>query len=188
MKPVRNEAPGRIRIIGGRLRGSKLEVPVAAGLRPTPDRLRETLFNWLMPWIEGARCLDLFAGTGALGIEAWSRQAAEVVFVERDSVLVAALRANLARLKIDAEVTQGSALNWLQGNARAFDIVFIDPPFGDGLWSSSMAALERAPWLAASALIYTESPVEVVPVLGPEWTLWREARVGAVRGALYRRA
>src|SRR5581483_4346490 len=103
-KPRANAAPGRVRIIGGSLRGSKLEVPDVPGLRPTPDRVRETLFNWLMPVIDGARCLDLFAGTGALGIEALSRGAAVVDFVESDARLVALLRANLSRLKQTAAV------------------------------------------------------------------------------------
>jgi 16S rRNA (guanine966-N2)-methyltransferase len=179
--------PGRIRIIGGRLRGSRLEVPVAAGLRPTPDRMRETLFNWLMPWIEGARCLDLFAGTGALGIEAWSRLAAGVVFVERDASLSSALRANLQRLKVDAEVVQGDALDWLRGSARPFDIVFVDPPFSDDRSHSSAELLEQSGWLAPHAVIYVESPGDQAPATPPSWRLWRESRVGAVRGALYRR-
>ncbi|MDZ4812932.1 MAG: 16S rRNA (guanine(966)-N(2))-methyltransferase RsmD [Pseudomonadota bacterium] len=187
MKQAALPTPGRIRIIGGRLRGSKLEVSNAAGLRPTPDRLRETLFNWLMPWIEGARCLDLFAGTGALGIEALSRGAGEVVFVERDAVLVAALRANLDRLKVVAEVVQGSALSWLQAPARPFDVVFLDPPFADDLWLPSLQALQRSPWLSPAALVYVESSREAPPRLPSPWTLWRESQVGAVTGALYRR-
>ncbi len=188
MKRPAEPGPGRIRIIGGSLRGSRLEVPVAIGLRPTPDRLRETLFNWLMPWMVGARCLDLFAGTGALGIEALSRQVGSVVFVERDPALVSALRANLARLKVMAYVVQASALSWLQGAAQPFDIVFVDPPFADGLWLPTIAALERADWLSVNALIYLESPADVVPAVPAHWGVWREARVGAVRGALYRRS
>ncbi len=187
MSPSKPLGSGRIRIIGGRLRGSRLDVPAVAGLRPTPDRLRETLFNWLMPWIEGARCLDLFAGTGALGIEAWSRLAASAMFVERDPALAGALRANLLRLKVDAVVQQGDALDWLRGAAQPFDIVFIDPPFSDQRWRSSAETLEQAGWLAPNALIYVESPADVVPPTPPSWLLWREARVGAVRGALYRR-
>src|SRR5512142_1045891 len=105
-RPARNpdHAPGKLRIIGGSLRGSRLVVPDLPGLRPTPDRVRETLFNWLMPVIEGAQCLDLFAGTGALGIEALSRGAAGVDFVETDAKLAELLRANLARLKQAASV------------------------------------------------------------------------------------
>jgi 16S rRNA (guanine966-N2)-methyltransferase len=179
-------APGRIRIIGGGLRGSRLDVPVSPGLRPTPDRLRETLFNWLMPWIGGARCLDLFAGTGALGIEALSRGAAEAVFVERDAALATALRANLARLKTAGEVAEVPALDWLRRTPRPFDIVFLDPPFDHNLWLPALAALEHG-WLAEHTLVYVESPRDAVPRLPPAWGTWREATAGAVRGALYRR-
>src|SRR5260221_11792882 len=100
------DPPGRLRIVGGTLRGSRLDVPDAPGLRPTPDRARETLFNWLMPVIAGARCLDLFAGTGALGIEALSRGAAAADFVEADAQLAELLRANLLRLKQVARVVR----------------------------------------------------------------------------------
>jgi 16S rRNA (guanine966-N2)-methyltransferase len=188
VKPQQHKEPGRIRIIGGRLRGSRLEVPVVAGLRPTPDRLRETLFNWLAPWIDGARCLDLFAGTGALGIEAWSRQASAVTFVERDTGLASALRANLQRLKVDADVAQGDAASWLQGAARPYDIVFLDPPFDVDLWSAAASRLDQAGWLAPNALIYVESPRELSPKMPAAWRLWRESPVGGVRGAVYRRA
>jgi 16S rRNA (guanine966-N2)-methyltransferase len=187
VKPQQQKEPGRVRIIGGRLRGSRLEVPVVAGLRPTPDRLRETLFNWLAPWIDGAVCLDLFAGTGALGIEAWSRQASAVTFVERDAALASALRANLQRLKIDADVAQGDAASWLQGAARPYGIVFLDPPFDAGLWQATASRLDQGGWLAPNALIYVESPRDLVPATPSAWTLWRESLVGGVRGALYRR-
>src|SRR6202161_4111233 len=105
---------GRVRIIGGSLRGSKLDVLDAPGLRPTPDRVRETLFNWLMPVIDGARCLDLFAGTGALGIEALSRGAVRVDFVESDAQLARMLRENLARLKQTAAVHQSMASRFVE--------------------------------------------------------------------------
>jgi 16S rRNA (guanine966-N2)-methyltransferase len=187
VKPLQQKEPGRIRIIGGRLRGSRLEVPAVAGLRPTPDRLRETLFNWLAPWIDGARCLDLFAGTGALGIEAWSRQASAVTFVERDAALAGTLRANLQRLKVDADVALGDASDWLGGIARSFDIVFLDPPFDADLWHAAASRLDQGGWLAPNALIYVESPRELAPALPPTWTLWRESLVGGVRGAVYRR-
>jgi 16S rRNA (guanine966-N2)-methyltransferase len=187
VKPTQQKEPGRIRIIGGRLRGSRLEVPAVAGLRPTPDRLRETLFNWLAPWIDGARCLDLFAGTGALGIEAWSRQAAAVTFVERDAALAGALRANLQRLKVHADVAQGDVASWLQGTPSPYDIVFLDPPFDADLWQATASRLDPGGWLAPNALIYVESPREPSPVVPAAWRLWRETSVGAVRGAVYRR-
>ena len=132
----RHGAPGRIRIIGGSLRNSRLEVPDRPGLRPTPERVRETLFNWLAPVIAGSRCLDLFAGTGALGVEALSRGAARAQFVERDGRAVQALRANLARLKAaDGRVAEADALAWLQGEAEPFDLVFLDPPFAAAAWT-----------------------------------------------------
>jgi 16S rRNA (guanine966-N2)-methyltransferase len=183
-----NPAPGRLRIVGGNLRGSRLDVPAAPGLRPTPDRARETLFNWLAPIIEGARCLDLFAGTGALGIEALSRGAAQVDFVETDAQLVSLLRANLARLKQAANVHRSDALQFLAANAAQYDLVFLDPPFGANLWTPSAQALEARGRLAASALVYVESAALEIPELPPNWTLHRESRAGAVRFALYRRA
>jgi 16S rRNA (guanine966-N2)-methyltransferase len=207
--------PGRIRIIAGTLRNSKLDVLDAEGLRPTPERVRETLFNWLAPVIEGARCLDLFAGTGALGIEAASRGAREVVLVERDVGLARGLEANLARLKVtNARVENRDALNWLAkpvweglqtrspardasglkplppGQAEAahlFDIVFVDPPFGATLWRDSCAALEQHGWLAPNALIYVESPRDAPGEVPPSWQLHREGRAGDVHYALYRR-
>ncbi|MBN8727507.1 MAG: 16S rRNA (guanine(966)-N(2))-methyltransferase RsmD [Xanthomonadales bacterium] len=181
---------GTLRIIGGSLRGSRLAVPERPGLRPTPDRLRETLFNWLMPWIEGARCLDLYAGTGALGIEALSRGAASCVFVERDPGLADALRANLARLRAaGGEVVQGDALDYLR-NAPAcrFDIAFIDPPFDADAWAAALAALEDSGVLADGALVHVESPREVACAVPPDWQLHRQGHAGEVGHALYRRA
>ncbi|OOG52851.1 16S rRNA (guanine(966)-N(2))-methyltransferase RsmD [Rhodanobacter sp. B05] len=180
---------GRIRIIGGNLRNSRLQVPELPGLRPTPERVRETLFNWLAPMIEGARCLDLCAGTGALGIEACSRGAAHVQFVERDARAVQALRENLARLKVDVgQVALLDASQFLQGTAQPCDLVFLDPPFALDLWAALALQLERGGWLLPKALIYVESPGHGVPDLPAHWQLHREARAGEVRFALYRRA
>ena len=181
--------PGKLRIVAGSLRGSKLAVPDRPGLRPTSDRVRETLFNWLMPVIEGARCLDLYAGTGALGIEAISRGAAACTFVESDRAIARELRENLARLKVDnARVIEGDALAALAGRAEPFDIVFLDPPFGGHLWTASAERLESGGWLAASAWIYVESPAEATFSLPATWMLHRDGHAGAVRFALYRRA
>ncbi|WP_426700516.1 16S rRNA (guanine(966)-N(2))-methyltransferase RsmD [Rhodanobacter sp. Col0626] len=185
----RKSGAGRIRIIGGSLRNSRLEVPELAGLRPTPERVRETLFNWLAPVIGGARCLDLCAGTGALGIEALSRGAASVRFVEREATAALALRANLARLKADAgQVAMLDAGLFLQGAPRVSDLVFLDPPFALELWSVLAFQLEQRGWLAAQAWIYVESPRATVPTLPPNWELHREGQAGEVRFALYRRA
>lgn len=184
MKP----AAGRIRIIGGTLRNSRLDVPNLPGLRPTPERARETLFNWLAPVIAGARCLDLCAGTGALGIEALSRGAASVQFVESDPSAVRALRDNLARLKLDAaQVACADAAGFLAGTPRPFDLVLLDPPFAANLWSALAQGLEPG-WLSAAAWLYVESPRDLVPQLPAGWVLHREGRVGEVRHALYRRA
>ena len=186
MKP-RAEAPGRVRIIGGTLRGSKLEVPDAPGLRPTPDRVRETLFNWLLPVIAGARCLDLFAGTGALGIEALSRGAASVDFVETDARLADLLRANLTRLKQSARVVRSDAQRFLAETEGCYDLAFLDPPFGAGLWTLTAQALEAHGRLHADAWIYVESPAAEPPALPAHWAQHRESRAGAVRYSLYRR-
>jgi len=181
---------GKLRIIGGSLRGSKLAIPEFPGLRPTPDRVRETLFNWLMPVIEGARCLDLFAGTGALGIEALSRGAAWVDFVERDAALARDLRENLARLRqtqFQVSVADGTQLFDTPAPAT-FDIVFVDPPFSAGLWESVAIKLESAGCLRAGSLVYLEMPIDENPALPETWELHRESRAGAVRYALYRRS
>ena len=179
--------PGKLRIIGGSLRGSRIAVPDAPGLRPTPDRVRETLFNWLAPVIEGAKCLDLFAGTGALGIEALSRGAAQVDFVESDAKLAALLRENLVRLKQDARVHVVDALRFVaQGDGR-YDIVFLDPPFAAEAWTPVAQALAMHERLAATAWIYVESAASATFDVPPNWIPHREGRAGDVRFALYRR-
>jgi 16S rRNA (guanine966-N2)-methyltransferase len=186
-EPRRDLPSGRVRIIGGALRNSRLDVPAQAGLRPTPERVRETVFNWLAPLISGARCLDVCAGTGALGIEALSRGAASVVFVERDAQVARALSGNLVRLKtVGGTVDTTSAQDYLRGAAQRFDVVFLDPPFALDLWSAVAQQLEAGGWLAPAALIYVESPRTAVPVLPAQWQVHREAVAGAVRYALYR--
>ena len=181
--------PGKLRIVAGHLRGSRLAVPDKAGLRPTSDRVRETLFNWLAPVIEGARCLDLYAGTGALGIEALSRGAGACTFVENDRGLARLISENLARLKIEnARVVDADALGMLAGAAQPFDVVFLDPPFTSNFWNESSSRLESGGWLAGDAWIYVESPADAKLQLPPAWSLHREGHAGAVRYALYRRA
>jgi 16S rRNA (guanine966-N2)-methyltransferase len=182
-------APGKLRIVAGSLRGSRIDVLDLAGVRPTSDRVRETLFNWLAPVIEGARCLDLFAGTGALGIEAKSRGAADCVFVERDRVLSQQLSDTLARLKVDgARVYNADSMAWLNSAQQRFDIVFLDPPFTQDLWADAARKLEQNGWLAPAAWIYVETAVGASHTLPENWILSREGRAGAVNFALYRRA
>jgi 16S rRNA (guanine966-N2)-methyltransferase len=186
--PRPSSAPGKLRIIGGSLRGSRLAVPERPGLRPTPDRVRETLFNWLMPVIDGAQCLDLFAGTGALGIEALSRGAAGVDFVETDPGLAEGLRANLARLRQDAQVHGGDALRYLEQARHRYDIVFLDPPFAADLWGAAACALESHACLREVAWIHVESPRTAEFSLPQNWVPHRDGHAGEVRFALYRRS
>ncbi|MFZ1640734.1 MAG: 16S rRNA (guanine(966)-N(2))-methyltransferase RsmD [Candidatus Contendobacter sp.] len=179
----------QLRIIGGQWRGRRLEFPDVPGLRPTPDRVRETLFNWLAPVLPGARCLDLFAGSGALGIEALSRGAAEVVFVECQPLAVRALRENLARLKAEnARVEMADALVWLRQPGKPFEIALLDPPFGQGLLEPACATLEQNGWLAETAWIYLEAAMDQpAPSLPVQWTIQREKTAGAVSYRLARR-
>jgi 16S rRNA (guanine966-N2)-methyltransferase len=176
---------GKVRIIAGRFRGSKLDVPDAPGLRPTSDRVRETLFNWLQPRLPGARCLDLFAGSGALGFEAASRGAARVLMLERDARLAQSLRDTAARLRAEAvDVRATDALAWLRAPAdAAFDIAFVDPPFDAGLHATALAAL--APWLAPGALVYVEAPAGAEAGVPAGWTPHRAGRTREVEYALY---
>ncbi|PNS07656.1 16S rRNA (guanine(966)-N(2))-methyltransferase RsmD [Solilutibacter silvestris] len=179
---------GVVRIIGGRWRGTKLPVPDVPGLRPSSDRVRETLFNWLQPALPGARVLDLFAGTGALGLEALSRGAAAVTLVERDRAACAGLRASIDRLGAGAaaKVVTADALAWLAGaTGDPFDIVFVDPPFADDLWVQVMAGL--AAHVAPEAWLYVESAPRALADPGPGWTLHREGATREVAYRLYRR-
>ncbi|MGO3126670.1 MAG: 16S rRNA (guanine(966)-N(2))-methyltransferase RsmD [Luteimonas sp.] len=184
----RNTGPGRVRIVGGRWRGTRLDVPQVAGLRPTSDRVRETLFNWLQPVLPGARVLDLFAGTGALGLEAVSRGAASAVLVERDLGLVAALTATAARLSGGdvVLVQRGDAVSIASAlPAGSIDIAFVDPPFAADVWAQAFAAL--APALAADAWLYVESMAERPALPSPGWQLHRELETREAHCALYRR-
>jgi 16S rRNA (guanine966-N2)-methyltransferase len=163
-----------VRIIGGRCRGRVLRFPDLPGLRPTPDRARETLFNWLGQRLDGLRCLDLFAGSGALGFEAASRGAAEVVLVERDARAAAALEANAALLgAAQARVVRAEGLAWLAGECGCFDVIFLDPPFAAGLLPAALAG--AATRLDADGRIYAEFAAR--PDLAG-WRVLREGRAG----------
>ncbi len=182
--------PGRLRIVAGKWRSRLLDIAAVPGLRPTSARIRETLFNWLSPRIHGARCLDLFAGTGALGFEALSRGAAAVVFVENSARAARTLRANIAALDArDATVQQADALNWLASGEHApFDIVFLDPPFAADILGELCRLLERHHLLADGALIYLEED-RSRPVAGlPDgWQLLKNKTAGNVRYMLAQR-
>src|SRR6476646_1669760 len=139
---MKSKAKSEVRIIGGQWKRSKLPVPDKPGLRPTPDRVRETLFNWLGHDLQGWRCVDAFAGTGALGLEAASRGAANVLLVEQDAELVARLRDTVARLKAEGaevQVQRGNGLSVLGGlSPGSIDLIFLDPPFDSALWDKAL--------------------------------------------------
>jgi len=155
-------ASNTLRIIGGDWRSRKLSFPDAPGLRPTPDRIRETLFNWLQDKILGAHCLDLFAGSGALGLEALSRGAAEVVFVEKNPAVANQLKNNLTLLKSDAQVIQADALAFVsdEGQTSTFDLIFLDPPYRQGLLEQSLNAIQQEKRLKDNGLLYLEHESE----------------------------
>jgi len=181
-------SPGQVRIIGGQWRRTRLPVALRDGLRPTPDRTRETVFNWLQPVLPGARVLDLFAGSGTLGLEAVSRGASEAMLVEHDLAQARSLRETVARLPGGEVVTvvQADALRWLAAPLHGrFDLVFLDPPFAGDLWHPALAAL--SPWLAENAWLYLETSADSVIEPGPEWQLHREGHSRQTRYTLYRR-
>lgn len=175
----------QLRIIAGQWRGRKLAFPDADGLRPTTDRIRETLFNWLMPYIPGARCLDLFAGSGALGFEAASRGAGRVVMVENQPQVYNSLLDNCATLAADNIVTcQADARQFLAGNPEPFDIVFLDPPFRLNILAGIYPVLETGGWLAAGAHLYIELP-KTDTTEEPPWKQIKCKAAGQVAYALY---
>jgi len=187
---VSRRQDGQLRIIGGQWRGRKLPVPTTGeAVRPTGDRIRETLFNWLAPTLPGARCLDLFAGSGALGLEALSRGAAEAVLVERDRGAAETLRRNLATLGAEGgRIEAADALAYLgRPPSAAFEVVFLDPPYETDLLSACCRALADQGWLAAGAQIYIESRAGAeLPQLPAAWALRREGRAGRCRYRLLR--
>ena len=181
--------PNQVRIIAGQWRGRKLSFPDVQGLRPTADRARETLFNWLMPVLHGARCLDLFAGSGALGFEAASRGAAQVVMVDSSHDVVAALRENAELLSASSlQVCQQDAASYLTAGPGPFDVVFLDPPFSNpALLVQSLDALSAPGRLAAGAWIYIETPAtSAEPEVLAGWALEKRKKAGQVAYRLYR--
>lgn len=169
------------RIIAGQWRGRRLAFQADAGVRPTPDRVRETLFNWLQPVITGARCLDLFAGSGALGLEALSRGAAAVTFVERSPEVAEGIRSQLAKLGAVAPVNALDAFAFLSRNTDTFDIVFLDPPFGKALAPRACRELLASGALRPDARVYIEAaPDEIEGAVPDGWRMVRQSRAGQV--------
>ncbi|MGH8208828.1 MAG: 16S rRNA (guanine(966)-N(2))-methyltransferase RsmD [Steroidobacteraceae bacterium] len=179
-----------MRIIGGTWRGRKLRFPPSAEIRPTPDRVRETLFNWLGSRVPGARCLDLFTGSGALGLESLSRGAAHVTFVERDAAAVRELQARLSAWGASgAQVEHGDALRFLGRDGGPFDIVFLDPPFDSDFLTAAAGLLEQGQWLAPGALIYVECAArKALPPLPQAWVATKAKQAGEVGYYLLTRA
>lgn len=179
-----------LRIIGGKWRGRKLAFPTIDGLRPTGDRIRETLFNWLTAELPASRCLDLFSGSGALGLEALSRGASQVILLEKDSQAANQLRQHLTTLgATDGQVIHSDSLNWLQQTPAPMenpvDIVFIDPPFQANLWQPVCEALENGGWLKSGSAIYIETPKDNHFSAPSGWQLHREKHSGQVSYRLY---
>jgi 16S rRNA (guanine966-N2)-methyltransferase len=181
---------GQLRIIAGQWRSRQFSFPMAAGLRPTPNRVRETLFNWLAPYVEGARVLDAFTGSGALFLEALSRGAGSALALDLSHAAISRLNEHLQTLRCDnGQLLNTDALRYLQQQAATpFDLVFLDPPFGQDLLLPAGTLLEDQGWLAADAWIYTESehPPSSLGLPG-NWRLHREQKAGQVHYALWQR-
>lgn len=190
MPAVNRKGSNQLRIIGGEWRGRKLRFPDAPNLRPTPDRVRETIFNWLMPVIHGARCLDLFAGSGALGLESLSRGAASAVFVDSHPKVTQAIQSHLDLLNATdkAKVYQLDGIKYLQHDAEVFDVVFLDPPYQSDLLAGVIPLLESQGWLADNALLYLEiENKKTLPLLPENWHELKNKKAGDVSYHLYQR-
>jgi len=181
-RAVRGPQSRELRIIAGRWRGRRWRFPADSPIRPTPDRVRETLFNWLQGRVEGAHCLDLFAGSGALGLEALSRGASSVVFVDNDALAVQGLRTLLIEWAGEGgEVLRSDAARYLAQSPRAFDLVFLDPPFEARLLDGVCARLVEGGWLAQGACIYIEhARHDAPPALPGGWRALRSGSAGEV--------
>jgi 16S rRNA (guanine966-N2)-methyltransferase len=187
--PHQQSSTGQLRIIGGQWRGRKLNFPAIDDLRPTPNRIRETLFNWLAPTIEGAHCLDCFAGSGALGLEALSRGAAHTCFTDTSRQAITQLKENLSQLNANnAEALQLSALDHIAANPKQhYDIVFVDAPFSGSLAEQCLQALVQSPLLKNKAWVYLEmNRSSPLPPLPPNWQLHREKTAGQVSYRLFK--
>lgn len=176
-------ASGKVRIIAGKWRGRKLDVIASPGLRPTPDRVRETLFNWIQLEIVGARCLDLFAGTGAIGFEALSRDAIEVTMVESNSKIVELLKQHAQTLKSENHrIELADGLSWLRQTATTFDIIFLDPPFEQGYIEQCCKLIAERSLLNNNGLVYIESEKNLA--LPDGWNIKKQKIAGQVQSML----
>ncbi|HMB59182.1 MAG TPA: 16S rRNA (guanine(966)-N(2))-methyltransferase RsmD [Xanthomonadales bacterium] len=187
---IRDTGQGSVRIIAGQWRGRRLLVPDLDGLRPSGDRSRETLFNWLQPHVHQARCADLFAGTGVLGMEAVSRGASSAVLVENSHEAAKCIRGSIETLGTSAvRLVESEALAWLEKQPEnSLDLVFIDPPFGKGLTEQTVHFLTQSDCLEVGGLVYLESArIEPVVPPGPRWEQLREKVLGGVRMQLYKK-
>ena len=176
-----------VRIIGGNFRGKKIIFHESDGLRPTPDRVRETLFNWLMNDIRNARCLDAFAGSGALGLEAFSRGAAEVCLVEQNQSTFNHLQTIISSFKAsNLTIINTNACDFIHNTKQVFDIIFLDPPFGANLLTACLASLSTSSILPPGGLVYIESPQEMRcdPLL---WDILKQKKAGKVMYGLLKK-
>lgn len=194
----KNTSPStnNVRIIGGANRGRKIPIADLPGLRPTGDRLRETLFNWLAPYIEGAQVLDAYAGSGALAFEALSRGASRALLLDNSNIATSQLKQSAALLNADAEIRCQDTLHFLKSTTDSgsrsdsvFDIVFLDPPFGDSLMQGAADALAQSTLLSPRALVYIEQARSQPNISAPaNWNLHREKTLGEVSCQLYQLA
>ena len=177
-----------LRIIGGQWRGRKLKFAKVDAIRPTPDRVRETLFNWIAPVIRGATCLDLFTGSGALGFEALSRGAASVVMCDTNKKIITTLKEHADLLKTDkGRFLQTDAIQFLNSNSEKFDLIFLDPPFASDLLEKCFKIIEEKACLNKDAMIYVEAPVkDTLPAVPENWSLHRNKKAGDVAYYLFK--
>ncbi len=184
---IKTPPPGRLRIVAGNWRSRLLDIAAAPDLRPTPERVRETLFNWLAPRIDGARCLDLYAGTGALGLEALSRGAATTVFVEKSALAAGVLKSNVEKLGAEgATICEADAIEYLRKiPVKSFDIVFLDPPFAADILEDLCRLIDERQVLADGARVYLEHGVATIePELPAGWEVLKSEVAGQVRYSL----
>lgn len=173
----------QIRIIGGKHRGRKVSFPNTTELRPTPDRVRETLFNWIAPVLPGANCLDLFSGSGILGLEAISRGAASVMFVEKNKLIANNIEHSAGILGdiLNCQIIQANVISWLATRGTSYDVVFLDPPYQSNLLPTCFELLDSNGWIQTNSYIYFESDKPQDPSIMPiTWRLYREKKAGHV--------